>query len=229
MDAAWRAWATEEARLREAGAPEATGAASWHPRPEGEGWFAYLERWERELTRPPESVPAPGAPGRLAFRRVVDAEPLEEVTGLLNRAYGSMAVRNVRFVATWQGLDITASRFAKGEGWLAFLGDRLAATVTVHPPGTDDGDDFFGRPGVSKFTQLAVEPELKGQGFGSELMDFVERWAIERGASEVALDTAVPATDLRAMYRARGYRHIGYCDYRPDTNYLSVVMSKRLA
>jgi len=56
-----------------------------------------------------------------------------------------------------------------------------------------------------------------------------------QSASEVALyrdpttcDTAAPAHALIAMYEAWGYKVVGACDWRPDTNYTSVVMSLAL-
>jgi hypothetical protein len=44
----------------------------------------------------------------------------------------------------------------------------------------------------------------------------------------MALHTAQPATTLIAMYQSWGYEVVGTCDWRPQTNYLSVLMSKSL-
>jgi hypothetical protein len=43
----------------------------------------------------------------------------------------------------------------------------------------------------------------------------------------MALDTAEGATHLRRCYEAIGYRFIQYISWH-DTNYLSLVLSKRL-
>ena len=48
------------------------------------------------------------------------------------------------------------------------------------------------------------------------------------GATTLALDTAQPATALIAMYVSWGYRVVGECDWRPFTNYPSVVMAQPL-
>jgi hypothetical protein len=53
----------------------------------------------------------------------------------------------------------------------------------------------------------------------------VKARAIERGARVLALDTAAPATKLIAMYERWGYRIVGAADWRPTTNYESVVMA----
>ena len=44
----------------------------------------------------------------------------------------------------------------------------------------------------------------------------------------MALDTAQPATALIAMYESWGYRVVGECDWRPVTNYTSVLMARDL-
>jgi hypothetical protein len=45
----------------------------------------------------------------------------------------------------------------------------------------------------------------------------------------MALDTAQPAQALIDMYVAWGYTPVGTCDWRPRTNYLSVLMQKPIA
>jgi hypothetical protein len=52
--------------------------------------------------------------------------------------------------------------------------------------------------------------------------------ARERGASHMALDTAAPAAGLIAMYERWGYGVVGRHDWRPVTNYLSVVMNRAI-
>lgn len=42
----------------------------------------------------------------------------------------------------------------------------------------------------------------------------------------MALHTAQPAVALINMYRTWGYVQVGTCDWRPHTNYLSILMSK---
>lgn len=223
-------WMEDEAELRARGDTQATVPGALD-RVVGDAaaQLVALRRAEARLTAPLTEPPRPpNPPGLLVFRRAADAD-VEPLTALIRRAYAPLAARNLRFVATHQGPAITRRRLATGEGWVGQLDGAVVATVTLVPPDVDGGGaPWFGRPGIAKFAQLAVDPQHKGRGLGGELMDFVERRSVALGAAELALDTAVPATDLRAMYRARGYRHVAWCDYRPDTNYPSVVMSKVL-
>jgi len=56
-------------------------------------------------------------------------------------------------------------------------------------------------------------------------MDMVENRARALGAAELALDTAEGAHALIERYTKRGYRFVGYADWRPRTNYRSVILS----
>jgi hypothetical protein len=50
--------------------------------------------------------------------------------------------------------------------------------------------------------------------------------ALAQGGKIMALDTAAPALDLIEMYQRWGYQVVGSSDWRPKTNYLSVLMSR---
>jgi GNAT superfamily N-acetyltransferase len=70
---------------------------------------------------------------------------------------------------------------------------------------------------------------MKGLGLGRELHDRAVSHAREQGARTIALDTAAPAEALISMYRRWGYDVAGAADWRPNTNYVSVVMSRSIA
>ena len=53
--------------------------------------------------------------------------------------------------------------------------------------------------------------------------------AAQRGAQTMALDTAAPATRLISLYESWGYRIVGSADWRPKTNYESVLMARPIA
>jgi hypothetical protein len=87
------------------------------------------------------------------------------------------------------------------------------------------GCPYYDRPGVASFHQFAVDPDLQGDRIGRRLLDLVEDRAAATGATEIALDTAVPATHLIAMYERRGYRIVDRVDW-DETNYVSVIMAR---
>jgi GNAT superfamily N-acetyltransferase len=57
---------------------------------------------------------------------------------------------------------------------------------------------------------LAVSPEHRSQGVGGELLDAVEAWARERGATHFELDTGLARTDAQRFYKRREPSTIGY-------------------
>jgi ribosomal protein S18 acetylase RimI-like enzyme len=111
---------------------------------------------------------------------------------------------------------------------VAVFEERVVGTITLKTRELTKGCPWYDRPDVASFGQFAVEPELQGRGIGRALLEAVERRAVEEGVAEVALDTAEGATALIGMYEKLGYRFIGHADWRPDTNYRSVVYSKKL-
>jgi GNAT superfamily N-acetyltransferase len=167
----------------------------------------------------------------VVLRRLADDDSITELTALLRRAYGALAERGLRYVATYQEDDETRARAAAGECWVAERDERLVATVTFYPPGVEKNaraPDWYRRADIATFGQLAVDPELQGRGLGVRLLELVEDRARELGATEIACDTAESADHLIELYARRGYRFVGYADWRPATNYRSVVLSKPL-
>lgn len=81
-------------------------------------------------------------------------------------------------------------------------------------------------PRTWTLSQLAVAPELKGRGLGRALHDAAVQFALQNGAETMMLDTAEPAKGLIGLYESWGYRIVGRADWRPETNYESVLMSR---
>jgi GNAT superfamily N-acetyltransferase len=159
------------------------------------------------------------------IRRLRDDDSLAELTDLLHRSYARLAAMGLFFLATRQGVDVTARRIRKGECYVGVTEGRLVATVTFRPAGTTRDSPWLDRPDVCSFQQFAVDPPLQGRGIGRRLIAVCERRAVETGAAELALDTAEPAAHLIRLYERLGFRFIEYVRW-PDVNYRSVIMSK---
>lgn len=162
------------------------------------------------------------------LRPFAAGDSFEELQALVHRAYAALAGRGLDYWGTRQSLEDTKQRVQSGECWIATRGARLVGTVLLKAPRSERGCGWYRRDDVRSFHQLAVEPELQGRGLGTRLVRHVEARAAALGAKELALDTSEHATDLIAWYEHLGYRHVDGADWRPDTNYLSVVMSKTL-
>lgn len=162
-----------------------------------------------------------------SIRPLSPDDDLDELTRLLHRAYASLGARGLRYLATHQDVGTTRARIARGEALVATEADVVVGTVTWYLPDAQQ-HGWYANPGVAAFGQFAVEPARRGEGIGRALVDEVTARATRAGATELACDTAEPATDLIAMYERWGFRKVGTVDYRPETNYLSVVLSKEL-
>lgn len=164
----------------------------------------------------------------LRIRRIEPHDSLEALTELLHRAYARLGAMGFRYLATHQDVATTQRRVARGDCYLALLGDRVVGTTLVVPPQPPLGScAWYDRPDVGRVSQYAIEPAFQGRGFGTRLLSFAERRAAELGVSEVAVDTAEEATHLVAFYTSRGYRHVGLAQW-DHTNYRSVILSKPL-
>ena len=163
----------------------------------------------------------------ITIRPFAESDSLEELTELLHRAYAPLAEMGLKYLATHQTVETTRKRISDGICFVAVGEGKIVGTIKYSPPGREHGSPWMRRPEVAHISQFGVERELQRQGIGEKLMDHVEAFARAAGVAELALDTAVPAAHLIRWYERRGYREIEHIDWEV-TNYLSVVMSKRL-
>lgn len=165
--------------------------------------------------------------GNFIIRPLAESDSLEELTELLHRAYAFLAGMGLRFYATFQDVETTRHRVSTGHCFVAELDSKVIGTITYYEPSERTGCEYYRRQGVCHLGQLAVDPELQQQGVAGRLMRHAEEYARSRGMSEVALDTAEPATHLISWYERMGYRFISYHQW-DITNYRSVLMAKAL-
>ena len=158
------------------------------------------------------------------IRPLAPDDDIARLTALIHAAYAPHGARGLRYWGTHQTVEDTASRFAAGYALIAQANGEYAGTITVRAPQPDSPVALYRDPHTWSISQFAVAPEFKGKGVGKMLHGAALDYARSRGARTMALDTAQPAAALIAMWRAWGYREAGTADWRPHTNYLSVVM-----
>ncbi|MFJ4591370.1 MULTISPECIES: GNAT family N-acetyltransferase [unclassified Kitasatospora] len=152
---------------------------------------------------------------------------MADLTRLLHRAYAEHAKGGRVFFASYQSVQDTAGRVAKGECWFATLGTELVGSVTVAAP-YETPEGYPAPTGAGSFWQLAVDPTYQGIGLGKRLLTLAEERIVALGSIEAVIDTSAEAIELVAWYRRRGYVPVG--TWRWDvTNYESVVLLKDLA
>lgn len=60
-------------------------------------------------------------------------------------------------------------------------------------------------PGVVEIKRMFVRPEARGRGIATEVLNELERWAVEMGFSTAVLETSWSMEDAVGLYRRNGY------------------------
>ena len=164
----------------------------------------------------------------LVIRPFDSKDSTAELTELLHRAYAENAALGLHFVASHQSEETTKNRLARGPALIAELDGKIVGTVTVGFPVVFDDGEYLPQGTLASFGQFAVDPSAQRQGVGLSLLRAAEQAALEIGADEMCLDTAESAHHLIRYYEKHGYQIVGHADWRPEVNYKSVIMAKRL-
>ena len=152
---------------------------------------------------------------------------INELTEILHDAYRPLAEQGMRYMATHQPPDITLRRLKKGISFFGFSKNELIATITLIKSDPTEPCNWYQKSEVYYFSQFAVKTNHQGLGFGKALLNFIEKYAYQNGAQELALDTSEHADELISMYKKRSYRFVEYANW-DSTNYRSVILSKSL-
>jgi uncharacterized damage-inducible protein DinB/GNAT superfamily N-acetyltransferase len=172
-------------------------------------------------------------PHRIDIRPLAARDSLDALTALLHLAYTPLAAAGMNFTAATQTKATTAKRAAEGQCFVAQQDGRLVGTVTVCGPYAEgtapwaNSVPWFRERNTAHFHQFAVHPDMQGQGLGRRLVATCERWALQHGYRRMALDTAEPAAELRALYTKLGYTDVGHVQWDGKA-YRSVIMQKAL-
>lgn len=164
---------------------------------------------------------------RLFIRVLLPSDSLSDLTNLLHAAYSRLARMGLLYMATHQSEAVTRERISQGTCLVAELDGRICGTILFRDPACTNGCPWYDRFEVASLGQFAVNPEIQARGIGLLLLRKAEDLAIASGATELALDTAEPATHLVEWYTRLGYRFIEHAQWS-HTNYRSVILSKRL-
>ncbi len=94
-----------------------------------------------------------------------------------------------------QGVDPTLEFDGRDESsnhLIAFLGEKAVGTARIR----------FLEGSMAKVERVAVLPEVRGQGIGRKLMDYIEAFLVERQVTEVYMYAQKP---VREFYEKLGF------------------------
>ena len=163
----------------------------------------------------------------VVIRELRPDDSVAVITALLHAAYAPLAAMGFKYLATHQDEATTRRRLQSGISLVAVLDGDIVGTMTLIAPQAESRCAWYLQPGVWSFGQFAVRPDQQRHGLGEKLMRETELRALQHDATELALDTAEGATHLVRWYERLGFRFIQHVSW-DETNYRSVVMSKRL-
>ena len=130
---------------------------------------------------------------------------------------------NTEFDAPSPGADVLAGRLATlldGPTTFAVLAGEpgvAVALVTLHTNVWSDGP-------VALLDELYVEPDRRGSGIGSSMIDLVVAEARRRGVDSIEINVDEGDVDAQRFY----HRH-GFSDAEPDTGERAFYFSRDLA
>jgi GNAT superfamily N-acetyltransferase len=162
------------------------------------------------------------------IRSIRESDSLEDLTTMLHRAYAAHAVAGLHFLATHQSVEKTRERVHSGHTFVMLDEQKLIGTVTVKLRDQSQYGEYQPTVPLASFSQLAIDPDYRGQGLGVKLIEYVEQFARSNGCAEMALDTSQLALGLIQFYEKLGYEIQARADWRPVVNYESWILVKEL-
>lgn len=157
---------------------------------------------------------------------LTDTDDLVEITRVIHEAYAPLGKAGLKFFGTHQTVEETKNRFSGGMGLVAHINNVVVGTIMISPPDPTSEVEVYRDVHTWHFSQFAVDPRYQGLGVGKALHLSALDLVAKCGAKTLTLDTAESATALISLYQSWGYTFVGYCDWRPLTNYRSVVMAR---
>ena len=131
----------------------------------------------------------------LKFEKAVPGE--EEASERLFRSAFDPYVRLLGRELSINAYDWLPDSIKAGNVWLAIQEGKMVGAVAIIP----EGDTW-------SIDQVAVSPEMQGQGVGTEMLSSIEVLARNQGIIKLSLDTARMMTDLIRLYKKLGFRII---------------------
>jgi len=161
----------------------------------------------------------------LVIREFQSNDDLEKLTCLIHSAYAPHAASGLKYWGTHQTVEDTKKRIGMGICLVALLNGEYIGSGLFRRPQPESPVLLYRESSVWTLAQFCVAPKFKGNGYGKTIHAHGVQLLKEMGVSTLALGTAEPANALIKMYESWGYKLVGACDWRPFTNYPSVVMS----
>ena len=147
--------------------------------------------------------------------RLARTEEIDEAGALTERAYRAYGYFDNGIAPGYAAeLADARSRAAMAELWVAVDGDdRMLGTVTMARSGSEFAE--IARSDELEFRMLAVDPDARGRGIGSALIQSVLDRARDLGLPRVVLSTQDRMTAVHRVYERHGFTRLPDRDWDP--------------
>lgn len=137
--------------------------------------------------------------------RLAQPEEAELLHGLLQRAYAPLIPQGIHFTITRASVEDVRAVIVNESTFVLESDGRPVATLTARFPWTGDKQPVAPWPFLHWF---AVDADVKGKGFGSRIIRYVEESFLRDTlkAPAVYLATAIKHPWLSELYLRRGYQ-----------------------
>ena len=166
-------------------------------------------------------------PEGIWLRRLKAGDCLDQLTGMLHRAFSRLGDMGIPCSCVSQSSEVTRERVARGDCFVAVAGERIVGTITLYESDAGSDSSHYCNTRVASVRQLGVDPHFQDKGVGTALLQLAEQWARRRGYARLALDTPERADHLIDYYHRQGFCVVETLQIsaRP---YRSVVLAKVL-
>lgn len=136
--------------------------------------------------------------------RLAKPDEAELLHGVLQRAYAPLIPQGIHFTITRSSIEDVRTVIINESTFILEDAGRPIATLTVRFPWTAAGEPLAPWPFLHWF---AVDPDVKGQGYGSRILRYVEESFLRDTLKSPAvfLATAIKHPWLSQLYLRRGY------------------------
>lgn len=154
--------------------------------------------------------------------------PYEELTEVLNTAYGELLEKNLNYAAARQNVEKTKERIKDGICIIVEKDKKIVGTLTYHVYEKKEKSKWYIDGKYIVVTQFAVLPEYRKD----KVVFFLARRLMKDIAKDkeiacVIADTSVEANHLVKDYVNSGMQIVDYISW-VGTNYYSYVFRKRI-
>ena len=164
---------------------------------------------------------------RVVIRRLQAADSIEQLTGLVNRAYSNLVDAAFRLEGANQSVERTKERIAQGVCLVAEANGRLVGTLSMRVGFANPVCRYLAKPNIVCRYQHAVDPAIQGKGIGHALMQESERWARELYFDEIVEYTAEQHSWKRAYWKRNGIVEVDRIQW-PGDSFFCIVGAKHL-